>query len=186
MSGNVIVMRGNDWLTNGLKTLCSTLVNRYGDRLKSMVEIGAYAGESTLIFRNGLPNVVIRSIDPWQNGFDDKDPASHSDMRSAELKYDKIASENPKIIKYKGVSSDFHNFPEFQKVHFVYIDGSHAYKDVKADIDFWLPRCKLAIAGHDYTCGNAWAAELRRAVDEGIGGKPDMTFEDMSWIKFLQ
>ena len=48
---------------------------------------------------------------------------------------------------------------------FVFIDASHEYEDVKADILAWLPKIRGGgiIAGHDYVDSQR---EVRKAVDE--------------------
>jgi len=49
---------------------------------------------------------------------------------------------------------------------FVYIDASHEYEDVKADIKAWLPKVKKGgiIAGDDYN-----SRQVSRAVHEILG-----------------
>lgn len=48
--------------------------------------------------------------------------------------------------------------------HYVFIDASHRYEDVSADIDAWWPLIQPGgvLAGHDYQ----WSEDVRRAVDE--------------------
>jgi predicted O-methyltransferase YrrM len=50
-----------------------------------------------------------------------------------------------------------------------FIDGSHEYEDVKADLIAWLPKVKKGgiLAGHDYV--NTTQPGVRRAADEVLG-----------------
>lgn len=58
---------------------------------------------------------------------------------------------------------------EDKSFDFVFVDGSHKYEDVKADIRLWLPKVRVGgiIAGHDY-----WSPQnecgVKKAVDELI------------------
>ena len=53
---------------------------------------------------------------------------------------------------------------EDNSLDFVFIDASHEYEDVKADILSWLPKVKIGgiLAGHDYNTFEG----VNRAVDE--------------------
>lgn len=72
---------------------------------------------------------------------------------------------------------------------FVYIDASHDYKNVTADLKAWYPKVKIGgvVSGHDYADG-MWEypggfvrLEVKRAVDEFFSGKEiQVTKEDIS------
>lgn len=53
----------------------------------------------------------------------------------------------------------------------VFIDGSHEYEDVKADLEVWLPKVKRGgiLAGHDY--GSTYHTGVYPAVDEILGAE---------------
>lgn len=163
----------------GLEFLCRDIKNR-GD-VKKFVEVGCFSGQSAVVFHNRLPGSTIYCIDPWQKGYHDADSSSHQDMVMVEKAFDIRTSNCPNIVKKKGVSEDFSSDPELLSVDVVYIDACHTYEAVKKDIAFWLPRCRLAICGHDYsTC---WPG-VRQAVDEVLG-LPNATYCDGSWLKWL-
>jgi hypothetical protein len=67
------------------------------------------------------------------------------------------------------------------KVDLVYIDGMHTYKQVKSDIENYLPLINANgfISGHDYH--PVWQGVVD-AINEKIGN-PEKTFQDTSWIK---
>lgn len=54
------------------------------------------------------------------------------------------------------------------KFDFVYIDGSHRYEDVVADIDAWWPLVsdKGILAGHDWSMSSGDHAGVQKAVRE--------------------
>ena len=66
----------------------------------------------------------------------------------------------------------------------VFIDASHKYEDVKADILAWMPKVKQGgiIAGHDYVESQKG---VKRAVDEILGGNCIKGFYGYCWYKKL-
>jgi hypothetical protein len=75
----------------------------------------------------------------------------------------------------------------------VYIDGIHTYEGVKEDILHWKPQLntvKSVICGHDYYTDEEFLkihthiSGVKQAIDELLG-KPDKTYSDGSWIKYL-
>ena len=84
----------------------------------------------------------------------------------------------------KGYSLDVVNNYEDESLSFVFIDGSHYYDDVKADILAWLPKVKSGgiIGGHDYGKTDENAEGVEDAVNE-IFGKDNITLhESTSWL----
>lgn len=163
----------------GLESICRDITSR--GNVRKFVEIGCFSGESAVIFHNNLPGCSIYCVDPWLKGYHDADSSSHQEMDLVEKAFDVRTSACLNIIKKKGVSDDFSSDPELLSVDAAYIDACHTYEAVKKDISFWLPRCKIAICGHDYsTC---WPG-VRQAVDEMLGC-PNVTYCDGSWLKWL-
>lgn len=72
-------------------------------------------------------------------------------------------------------------------VDFVFIDASHKYKNVKADILAWLPKIKKGgfIGGHDYVNDrNHPDYGVTKAVHEIIG-KNNITVYNQDWCSWL-
>ena len=67
-----------------------------------------------------------------------------------------------------------------EKVDFIYIDASHVYESVMADVRAWKPHIKPGgwMGGHDY---NWKFPGVLRAVFEQFG-KPHRVFQDSSWL----
>jgi len=164
----------------GIQELARTLLDK--GTVWSFVEIGCFAGESAVLWHAFLPNAMIFCIDPWKAGYDPNDNASSHNMTLVEEAFDKRTMDCYRLTKLKGTSSDFADHPWLLSVDATYIDGEHTYKGVKADIEFWLLRCKLAICGHDYH--PSWPGVIQ-AVDEAFE-KPDLVFSDNSWLKWVK
>lgn len=143
-----------------------------------IVEIGAYVGDATNIFAQHFKEVFV--IDPWKNGYDDKDAASYQhDMKIIEKQFDdNIMAVYKNVTKIKGKSVEVSN--DFNNVFFdvIYIDGEHTYSAVSRDIYSWKDKIKPGgfLAGHDYQ--GRFPGTIQ-AVDEFK--KPDKTFNDTSW-----
>ena len=172
-------MRADHNSRKGLADLCLALLEK--GKVTSIVEVGSFAGESAEILHENLPDADIFCVDPWEGGYDDKDVASSHDMAQVEAAFDKRTEACERVLKLKGTSQDFEDNFEPLSVDAVYLDGCHTYDALKRDIAFWLPRCRLAICGHDYTAN--WPGVVE-AVDE-VFFKPDRVFADGSWVKFL-
>lgn len=69
----------------------------------------------------------------------------------------------------KAYSLDAVSNYEDNSLSFVFIDGSHQYEDVKADLLAWLPKVKSGgiLSGHDYT--NVEHVGVYKAVGEVLG-----------------
>lgn len=123
----------------------------------------------------------ITCVDPWQSGYDSRDPASGSDMTAVEAEFDRRAERHGfKVTKFKGNLQEFLvsgvTEPEYA---LVYIDAEHTYDAVRRDISSALElRPTIGVAGHDYA--SSWSGVVR-AVDETLG-KPQMQYVDSSWL----
>ncbi len=152
-----------------------------------LIEIGSYTGESAKIFAASNKFKTIICIDPWENGYDDNDLASSSNMKLVEQKFDETISSFNNILKFKGKLKDFIESPLFKeyyaKIDLVYIDANHTYDGCKNDIQLCQKHLKpnIAYAGHDYNVKKY--PGVKQAVDE-IFGQPDKIFIDKSWLKF--
>jgi len=144
----------------------------------SIIEIGAYAGESTEIFAQHFEYVY--SVDPWKNGYDDTDASSYKyDMKDVEAQFDKVYDKYFSIVKIKLSGDVACNMFSDETFDMVYIDAVHQYEDVKKDITNWLPKVKKGgiIAGHDF---QESFEGVMRAVREVLG-EPQVIGKDTSW-----
>jgi hypothetical protein len=175
------VMRNEKYL-QGLVSLIEHINTIIPTNQLTMIEIGAYAGESTTLFAQHFKEVI--TIDPFMNDYDPKDVTCQ--FMDLELVYEKFL-ENIKpfnnISHIKDIS-DKAIFEIDKKVDFVYIDGLHTYEQVKNDIANYKPFINENgfIGGHDYH--SVWQGVMD-AVNESLG-EPDRNFIDTSWIKQLK
>jgi len=90
----------------------------------------------------------------------------------------KLANIDDIINTHRMSSIDASKLYEDESLDFVFIDASHEYIDVKADLEHWFQKVKWGrtIAGHDYD----WAG-VKQAVDEFFGAE-NITASGTSWI----
>lgn len=145
------------------------------------VEIGVWKGGSTAymgveIF-NSEKNIDYDAIDTFEGSLE------HGDVSEWLFKE---ATQNLKplidlgiVNLIKDTSLNAVNKYENESIDFCFIDGSHEYEDVKADIIAYLPKIKKGgiIAGHDYSPD--WPGVVK-AVDEIFGNNKKNI--NNSWI----
>ena len=171
---NYYPMRGGV-LTDGLLDMISYL----GDTSKmTMIEIGSYIGESTILFAEKFKYVI--AIDPFLDDYDEIPLDNTADSQKVYNKFLENISNYYNVVHIKKTSCDAFNDIK-EKVDFVYIDGLHAYEQVKKDINNYkiLIKDGGTIAGHDYS--HHWMGVMD-AVNESLG-LPDKVFSDSRWIK---
>jgi predicted O-methyltransferase YrrM len=162
------------------------LIKELGDNSeKTMIEIGSFVGESTVMFARSFKKVI--AVDPFLEGYDDADPTSHSfDFKNVYETYLDRTGDHQNIKTIVSTSNDALDQLKGLEFDFIYLDGLHTYEGVKTDIMNYLPLVKKGgvIGGHDYTNQIEHLVGVYEAVNE-MFGKPDKVFGDNSWIKFL-
>jgi predicted O-methyltransferase YrrM len=168
--------------TNGLLDLIKELGN---NSEKTMIEIGSFVGESTVLFAQSFKKVI--AIDPFEADYDPLDPTSYL------FEFDNVYETYlDRITVYSNIETIVDTSDNAVKelvgkeFDFVYIDGLHTYDGVKTDIQNYLPLVKKGgvIGGHDYTLQHKHLIGVYDAVNE-MFGKPDKVFGDNSWIKYV-
>jgi len=167
-----------------LRRFCRDIKEIVGDS-PTIVELGSYMGESSLIFSQEFPKGKVICVDSWEGGFDDSDSASHADYIDVEEQFDIRLNSVTNIQKIKGLSTDFSI-----ECDVVYIDACHKYECVINDIKHWLPLTKKIISGHDYNTDefikiHPHIAGVKIAINELLN-KPDKTYGDGSWYKLIK
>lgn len=126
--------------------------------MQSVVEIGCLHGRSAYAMLTTCPGPVF-CIDPWN------DEGSHS--------YPSFMGNCggfPNLVALQGFSLDVAARFDRQ-VEMTFIDGSHAYESVLADISAWLPHTTRLICGHDYSNADGGFPGVSKAVDEIFGDR---------------
>jgi len=168
-------------LENELRRFCREAKEIIGDS-PTIVELGSYMGESSLIFAEEFPNGKIYCVDSWEGGFDNSDTCSGDDYNDVENQFNIRTSLVNNITKIKGLSTSV-GF----ECDLVYIDACHKYECVKNDIIHWSPFVKKVISGHDYYedidfCNrHPHIKGVKIAIEEMLG-LPDKQYTDGSWL----
>ena len=164
------------------------LIKELGDNSdKTMIEIGSFVGESTVLFAQSFKKVI--AIDPFLADYDPADPTSYLfEFKNVFQTYLERTGDHQNIQTIVSTSDDAVSKLDGLKYDFIYIDGLHTYDGVKTDIINYLPLVKEGgvIGGHDYTNDNVHKhlEGVRQAVNEMFGA-PDKVFKDNSWIKYI-
>jgi cephalosporin hydroxylase len=180
-------MRTDAVQIKGLQDLIEYLKTHLGDlKSKTMIEIGSYAGESSVMFAEHFKLVIC--IDPFMDDYDPNDLVNgFATMDIVEKRFDENTNNYINIQKIKMTSDDAIDImlklninPNFA-VDFVYIDALHTYDQVKKDIENYMPIIVDGgfIGGHDYHPNHP---EVMRAVDEKLLSV-DASFVDGSFVK---
>ena len=175
---------GEDWFT--YPKLYSAVVKYFPDN-SSFVEVGSWKGRSGTymgveIVNSGKEQSLV-CVDIWVGS------AEHQGMGILNedglyLEFQKniepVNAQRPGTIEFiRGKSMDVVESIQNFSLDFVFIDASHEYEDVIADINSWYPKVKEGgvIAGHDYP---HWPG-VKKAVDEYFK-RGDFIAKEQCWI----
>jgi predicted O-methyltransferase YrrM len=162
------------------------LIKELGDNSeKTMIEIGSFVGESTVLFAKSFKKVI--AVDPFLADYDPADPTSYSfEFKNVKETYLDRTSDHQNIDTIVSTSDAAVDYLKGPKYDFIYLDGLHTYEGVKTDIINYLPLVKEGgvIGGHDYTDQHEHLVGVYKAVNEMFGA-PDKVFKDNSWIKYI-
>ncbi len=146
-----------------------------------MIEIGSYMGESTMLFCSTHIFSEVNVIEPHSGdeAFNKLFGYAWDDVINEFNNNTKKFSDILKI--YKGYSYEYVNGFKDYSYDFIYIDGSHEKNNIERDLQQYISKVKKGgyIGGHDYH--EEWP-DVVEVVDRVVG-KPDLIFEDSSWIK---
>lgn len=135
-----------------------------------ILEVGSWKGRSTRAMADNLPvGGVLYAVDTWKGQLTQevhqKEITAHEEgWLLAEFKRNLSGLNN--VVTIQMTSLEAANKFRGESFDMIFIDGSHDYEDVKADILAWLPLLSPGgvFCGHDYT----WSAHVARAVNECI------------------
>ena len=135
------------------------------------VEIGVWKGGSTAFMGveivNSSKKIKYDAIDCFSATVDlGQESADIYEETKDNLK---ILTDLGVVNLIKSYSLDAVSNYEDNSLSLVFIDGSHTYEDVKADLLAWLPKVKSGgmLAGHDY--GSTYHVGIYPAVGEVLG-----------------
>ena len=136
----------------------------------SMVEIGSFAGVSSMLFAEFCEEVIC--IDPYVS-YSELDIIKIATAREY-FSMNTIDYSNIHLFKVTSLEAAELFIPE--DVDMVYIDGAHDIASVKADLRAWMPKIKNG----GWLCGHDINIDVRLAVEKVIGTNYK-TYKDTSW-----
>lgn len=160
-------------------------INSLNKKIVTILEIGSYIGESSILFKKYFKDSFLFCVDPWVDNYDLNDPTIRIfSFSQVEKAFDEMMFKQNNYIKCKMFSDDFFNLMPDNFFDLIYIDGNHSYDFVYRDILNSLRVLKPdgILSGHDYGRNHEHTKGVTRAVEE-ILSKPDIVFKDSSWIK---
>lgn len=154
------------------------------------VELGAWKGRSTAFLATEIiiqgRNVRFITVDTFEGVHTGEQAQAYSQFKDQDIFRQFVKNINPvinSVLIFKensAIAGQEFNLEEWGPVDALFVDASHEYVDVKADLEAWLPKMKPGgiIAGHDY---EAWPG-VKKAVNEFF--TPDK-IENDCWFKNL-
>lgn len=148
-----------------------------------IAEIGVYQGRGTALINvdliNGGYDYVYHAIDHFRGSAEHEQGFNYEFIARANLSR---ILENIRLIRNESVDQA-HTYPN-ETFDIVYIDASHDYESVMADLQAWYPKVKKGgiISGDDYcTC---WPGTFK-AVNEFFNEIPIPTVgtQQQWWMK---
>lgn len=115
-----------------------TWLGLQASRMRSVAEIGCLHGRSAFALLTACPGPVY-CIDPWNDVHDASYPSFMSNCGHFE-----------NLVAVRGYSPAAIYTDNLPAVDMVFIDGSHDYDSVIADISHWTPKARRLVCGHDY------------------------------------
>jgi len=152
------------------------------------VEVGSWFGRSTVFMAVEIANsgktILFDAVDTWDGGTDQLLLRQIAERGEDEIYREFFANITPVrdyVTPIRLPSVQAAKRYEDHSLDFVYLDASHDYESVRADIEAWTPKVKPGgvIAGHDYK--NSMREHVCRAVDEAFGPRMLGLVSQSSW-----
>lgn len=151
------------------------------------VEVGTWYGKSAAFMIveiiNSNKNIEFYCVDEW-TGIIEYSPNSSVELNENfyNIFLNNLKRVDGKFIPIKSKSNIAASKFEDKSLDFVFIDASHDYGSVKADILAWYPKVKKGgiLSGHDYPGFEG----VRKAVDEFVNKEKcnfDFDYSEACW-----
>lgn len=143
---------GEDWFT--YPQLYRSMVQKFDNA--QFVEVGCFLGRSASFLaveiNNSDKNIKLHCVDHWQGSTEHKgyDILKDDGLMLAFRKNIEPVTHIVNVVRKS--STDAAQDFEDRTLDFVFIDASHDYESVKADLAAWYPKVRNGgvFAGHDY------------------------------------
>ena len=168
------------------------MVNQHEDGAH-FVEIGTFLGRSLSYLAveiiNSGKNIRLDAVDTWEGSPLEPFQQEQNEVIDKTLYDDFLKNIEPvkdyiNVVKSDSVEAS--KLYEDESLDFIFIDASHHYEFVKADIQAWYPKLKKGgyIGGHDYDPPSRTPNGIHgvfHAVNEIFPGDFDVV-DEVSWI----
>jgi hypothetical protein len=141
---------GEDWFS--YKDLYKEMVSKFNDN-SVFIEIGSWKGKSSAYMAteiaNSNKNITFICIDTWLGSEEHQNNKELNNLYGIFLSNMQSLKEHYQHLRMSSLDAA-KLFPN-ESIDFVFIDASHEYEDVKADILAWIPKIKSGgiLAGHE-------------------------------------
>lgn len=154
----------------------------------TFVEIGSWKGQSLAFFIvesiNQKKTLNIHAVDTWAGSDEHKSETSVVSDTLFDTFKQNIAPVADHFTPHRMTSAQASRLFAPLSIDAVFIDASHAYADVKEDLQLWYPKVKSGgfVSGHDYS--QAWPGVIR-AVNDFYSTRRNEVIQfgdELSWI----
>jgi hypothetical protein len=147
----------------------------------TLCELGVWKGKSLCSIAHIIitKNLKVIAVDTFLGSINNRDSMKEAKLKDIKQEFIINTVEfgiNPLILN-KTTNEAALLFLN-NSIDLVFIDANHNYKDIKQDIENWLPKTKFILAGHDYA--PQWP-DVIKAVNEKF--TPTVNGEIWSIIK---
>src|SRR6185437_9862013 len=115
---------------------------------RSILELGSYFGRSTIALAENTDGIVYAVDDFYGPRNDGVNEPVRPDLNRDKI-YDEFIKNTVGLKNIKVIHCDHKEFRPTDSCDMVFIDGSHIYEDVKADISKFLSFKHVLLSGHD-------------------------------------
>lgn len=176
--------------------------HKINPNIKTIVEIGSYAGEGSEIISRFFEDATVYCVDPWNNMDVDiynkigKNFGDEYKPKISEKCFDIMhsCSDNIKKLKmtsmeascyFKNSEGESDNRAIYPPVDLIYIDGIHVAEHIILDLNAWIPKMRKdgILSGHDY--GNKFK-DYKLAIYNYFGGNRPKIYADLSWMYTME
>ena len=150
-----------------MRPMMQAVKDKFQDQELVGAEIGVQRGVNAKQMLNNFQLKQLVLVDIWDSEITNPNLLGNAVPASELYEIVKTKFQDiPNIVIHKTFSNVACELYPNNYFDFIYIDASHAYKNVKVDCECWWPKVKGGgiIGGHDYF----YYSGCRRAVDEFV------------------
>jgi hypothetical protein len=157
--------KNNDGIAGWMTRKELEFLGEAASRMQSVIEIGSWKGRSTKELLDG--GATVTAVDHWKGTSADGDSTDFiAQQEDVYAEFMKNVGHYPNLKVMKMCSLEAAKSLNGDRFDMGFIDATHDYENMKADLEAWLPKVKKLICGHDYSPG--WPGVVR-AVNEKFG-----------------